>query len=630
MAELVGVIASAVTFGTVVAQLTKSITSLKDFCEQIRDLPSDMLACARYRGDIETELVQKPITSVLNDSKHVQQSLEFCREAAVGLETTYKDLVQDVQSGARIPQYYAMMKLVMRRSRIEKYKSRLQDVLRLLLLSQQCYTRALLLTRPELIAQEIVRQQKESSNEVFENEMPEPGGHRRHPMVYPTNRHYSTAGVGVSRNSHSFRNKALVWRASLPPWVTTKALEISGLKFPDGWQWIFRTYNSIPLGSEAVFLAGSGDIQGLQRLFASKQASPFDRIDGNGYTLLHYAGGINRHAVLEFLLNEGADMSIAGNFSHPVTTISYLVWSGSVGGEQGHTLLPSLRILLRRSEELYETPEETISGFLSEFHGTAEEFLFCQQRCCPNFYRMPQWTRVAVAARAASGVWDAYHMPEMIRTVLGESALGAERIQQVWASENYPATVTLVHSVAHKLGRSQAGMQLCHSPARKPFQGAKELEASWTERDEFKKQKKLCESWNCLFREFLLSGIDLRQIVDGKTPLIAFLQGYFHHDKRPKYESSACVTALRSWLTGLKAAGIGRKEVKLWKSGTVQREIFCVGGNEEWKRLINLVYGAYPSDWNIWFSECSDSYAGEFWDLIEREVEAMPGGWPVD
>jgi hypothetical protein len=326
-------------------------------------------------------------------------------------------------------------------------------------------------------------------------------------------------------------------------------------------------------------------------------------------------------------------MSIAGNFIKPVTPLSYLVWSGSVGGEQGHTLLPSLRILLRRSEELYETPEETISGFLSEFHGTAEEFLFCQQRCSPNFYRMPQWTRVAVAARAASGVWDAYHMPEMIRTVLGESALGAELLQQEWASENDPATVTLVHSVAQKLGRSQAGMQLCR-PTRKPSQGAKQFEASWTERQEFKRHK-LCESWNRLFREFLLAGIDLHQIVDGKTPLIAFLQGYFYHDKRPKNESSACVMAVRAWLTELKAAGVnlnrfGRKEVKLWKSGDVQRDIWCLGGNGEWKRLINIVYGAYPSDWNVWFSEYFDSYAGEFWDLIEQEVEAMPGGWPVE
>jgi hypothetical protein len=151
MAELVGVIASAVTFGTVMAQLTTSISSLKGFCEQIHNLPGDINWLVRdiellglILSDIEADFVQKSITPGLNDSKNVRQSLEFCREAAVSLETTYKDLVSDLQSGSRIPQSYAIMKLAMRRSKIEKYKSRLQDVIRLLLLSQQCYTRSVL------------------------------------------------------------------------------------------------------------------------------------------------------------------------------------------------------------------------------------------------------------------------------------------------------------------------------------------------------------------------------------------------------------------------------------------------------------------------------------------------------
>ncbi|KAL4895861.1 hypothetical protein BDV59DRAFT_173285 [Aspergillus ambiguus] len=457
-----------------------------------------------------------------------------------------------------------------------------------------------------------------------------------HPMFYPTKRHYAAAEIARSRDAHSFRDKAFVWRASLPPWMTTKVLELSGLRFPDGWKWVFRTYNSIPLESEAVYFASYGDIQGLQRLFASKQASPFDRIDINGILIsFKYAHGPKRHAVLEYLLNEGADMSIGGNFSHPVTPLQYLVWSGSLGGGEGFPLLPSLRTLLCRSEQtLYETSDETISGFLSEFHGTAEEFLFCQQRCCPSFYQMPKWIRVAVAARAASGVWDAYHMPEMIRTVLGEGDLDAKMLRQEWSSEDYSERVTLVHCVAQKIGGSQAIMQHCASSARKPFHGGKQFEASWIKCDEFNKLEELCESWNYLFREFLLAEIDLHQIVDQKTTLIAFLRGYFYHENRRRNGQSACVTALRCWLTELKAAGVnlsrfGRKEVNLWKSGNVQRDVFDVDGRR-WTRLINIVYGANPSDWNIWFSGCSDSYAGEFWDLFEQESEVMPGGWPVE
>jgi hypothetical protein len=334
-------------------------------------------------------------------------------------------------------------------------------------------------------------------------------------------------------------------------------------------------------------------------------------------------------------------MSIAGNFSQPVTPLHYLVWSGSLGGKKGHPLLPSLRVLFRRlGETLYETPEETINGFMARFHGTAEEFLFCQQRYCPEFYQMPQWARVAVAARAASGVWDAYHMPEMIRTVLGEGALGAEMLQQEWPSENYAQKVTrttLVHCVAQKIGGSQAGIQRCHNPVRKRFHGGKRFEASWIEHDDCNEQGELYTSWNCLFREFLLAKIDVHQIVDRRTPLIAFLQGYFYHEwGRTKNERSACVTGLGSWLTELEAAGIdldgfGQKEVNIWKSENIRRDFRSVSEKGvRWKRLINIVYGANPSDWNIWFSESSDSHAGEFWDLLEKETEVMPGSWPVE
>lgn len=353
--------------------------------------------------------------------------------------------------------------------------------------------------------------------------------------------------------------------------------------------------------------------------------------------ILKYADGPNRHDVLQFLLNEGADMSIAGHFNQPVTPLYHMVWSGSLGGKEGHPLLPSLRVLLPRSEEvMYETPDEIISGFMSAFHGTTEEFLFCQQRCYPSFYQMPQWTRVAVAARAASGFWDAYHMPETIRTVLGEGALEAKALQQEWASENYSERITLVHCVARKIGGSQAGLQRCDRHAQRLVHREKRFEGSWIRCDEFNKHETLYKSWNGLFREFLLAVIDLHQIVDHKTPLISFLHGYLYRENRPKNESSACVMALRSWLAELKAAGVnldifGRKEMNLWKSGNVQREVSSCGKyGRHWKRLINFVYGALPSDWYIWFSESSDTYAGDFWNLLEQKTEVMPGGWPAE
>jgi len=47
-------------------------------------------------------------------------------------------------------------------------------------------------------------------------------------------------------------------------------------------------------------------------------------------------------------------------------------------------------------------------GVLSGFRGSSEEFKFLQQHYCPSYYEMPQETRIAVASKAAFGVWDAY------------------------------------------------------------------------------------------------------------------------------------------------------------------------------------------------------------------------------
>jgi hypothetical protein len=85
---------------------------------------------------------------------------------------------------------------------------------------------------------------------------------------------------------HADASKYL-WRLSLPPWLSTKALEVYSERLCHGWKWVFRTYNVIPSTSKVVSLTVAGKVEDLQNLFAMKQASPFDRTDRFGYTLLH-------------------------------------------------------------------------------------------------------------------------------------------------------------------------------------------------------------------------------------------------------------------------------------------------------------------------------------------------------
>lgn len=88
----------------------------------------------------------------------------------------------------------------------------------------------------------------------------------------------------VSRHAHASKS---LWRLSLPPWLSTKAVEVYSERVSHGWQWVFRTYNVIPSTSKVVSLTVAGKVEDLQKLFTMKQASPFDRTDRFGYTLLH-------------------------------------------------------------------------------------------------------------------------------------------------------------------------------------------------------------------------------------------------------------------------------------------------------------------------------------------------------
>ena len=140
--------------------------------------------------------------------------------------------------------------------------------------------------------------------------------------------------------------------------------------------------------------------------------------------------------LLRFLLDQGVEPSIASGHPNIETPLDMLVFWGTLGFGKGLPLLPCLRLLLRNTDEVpYDaTPEETVNGDLSRFHGSSEEFSFLQQHVCPSYYGMSQSTRIAVASKAASDVLDADHIPELVQK-LGPNPLTAEDLQLQAASQ---------------------------------------------------------------------------------------------------------------------------------------------------------------------------------------------------
>ncbi|KAJ5623189.1 hypothetical protein N7490_011794 [Penicillium lividum] len=101
MAEVIGIVSGAITFATVVAQISKSIIQIKDCWGQINDTPEEMRELIAeieiydliLRG-IKQNLSSGPLANTKEMSEHSFQSLEVCKKAAESLQIIAKDLLK--------------------------------------------------------------------------------------------------------------------------------------------------------------------------------------------------------------------------------------------------------------------------------------------------------------------------------------------------------------------------------------------------------------------------------------------------------------------------------------------------------------------------------------------------------
>lgn len=120
------------------------------------------------------------------------------------------------------------------------------------------------------------------------------------------------------------------------------------------------------------------------------------------------------------------------------------------------------------------------------------------------------------------------------------------------------------------------------------------------------------------------------------TPLVRIICHY-----TALHIPASCMKAVRTWLGMLKEAGIdlyqyGQKENQLlhehhrqvkrsfiwdhrWKySGACPHEMWY---------LLGFKIGPNAEDWDIWWAEPTDQFAGAFWALVEEPPLHIPGQW---
>ena len=70
--------------------------------------------------------------------------------------------------------------------------------------------------------------------------------------------------------------KKVIARYRTPPWMANQVWRLQAVKAFAGWKFCIQTYTVVDFDAPAFECAHSNDVKGLQELFSSKRASPFD------------------------------------------------------------------------------------------------------------------------------------------------------------------------------------------------------------------------------------------------------------------------------------------------------------------------------------------------------------------
>lgn len=177
---------------------------------------------------------------------------------------------------------------------------------------------------------------------------------------------------------------------------------------------------------------------------------------------------------------------------------------------------------------------------------------------------------------------------------------------------------------------------------------------------EFEKFRTMILGWKSIIQDLLDAGADLHAAcsrdcphffrfaeMDGRTtPLMSMLAGLFSTAHRWYRPRSYAGEAMNFWISILYDCGVDLEEYGLRESLTWVNLEEPAYAEEEYtgvytretrdydsdyyfgkRRLLGFRSGPSSEDWGVWENEPTDEFAGEFWLMVDRRVEAMPGSW---
>ncbi|RFU26959.1 hypothetical protein B7463_g9381, partial [Scytalidium lignicola] len=435
--------------------------------------------------------------------------------------------------------------------------------------------------------------------------------------VYSTtiDRTRSTSDRLIIRNRKELKRFRL-W-ASAPSWFMRRMWEIQATQTYSGWTLNLRSHNVIPSRSPIFEYSRSGNLLGLEELLRNRSASLFD-CDEWGRTALHVAAGTGQLEICRFLLENGTEHNARDYFGR--TPLAYLnVFATDWIYMSDTTHMQDLyRMLFPEFEPVFQDINTT-SPYTSGFSGPPEALNIMQQQLYPSYKDWSLQDRFKWSMNLDTW-WVAGTTAAILKTAMGGGAIEPSAYH-LYNQHNETLLFIIVRCLAVE-----------HS--------AKRVDN--------------VAGWGALLADAVRAEADLCKISTrfttsvghpGDTPLFEFIFYYTRNYTEIKRHGYDFTLPVRLWATELKYCGVdlvsyGRRELSLLKGGFSENIFYVYVGLDRGSRgvqegrgdylpwrIINFKFGPSPSDWKVWTTNPVDEFAGEFWNLIERPEERMPGSW---
>ncbi|KAL4914343.1 hypothetical protein BDW62DRAFT_204734 [Aspergillus aurantiobrunneus] len=596
MAEVFGAVTGAISIVTALEQVIQSIERLRALRSFIKTLPHELQSLIE-----EIEIVHgvlKTLTPEMFEFLNVPSTERRLGTFQDDLERLI-DEIQRYKSISAGRRKMGAVKLALKKEEIRAQRRNLDGIKGTLLLLQQAYFSASIRDFGSMLRTHRTGTSMTGRSSYSGGSKDEDG-------------QISKAHTAYKRPAKPQQSTAWEYRFRTPLVIIDKMWTLQARRLFSGCTFSIRVNNVIPNDAPVFKYCQEGNVKQVQKLFAERAASPYD-CDSRGNSLLNYAAVYLQLELCRLLVQNGADQDHKNSAGlDPLTQINRAAGIWLTSPEKVPLLVDLYRLFIDNFQE-YNEPhpshgnetEDSEPRWISTFRGPPEALTLIHQKNCPGYSSLPLATRF----KRTMALGISHKGPSVFCAAMGGTIPPAAFHLETESGETLQQKVWKCAARNLSMGR------------RRP-------------RSEYTRE------WRALLADAIRAGADPNKVSwkDGgrRTALGAFMESFTWNERALRRERYDFNPIVRLWVSELRLAGVdlgvfGARERRLYATADIDLEFFVVVGGPRGERLpfriLDLVYGPEPEDWRIWVTNPVDEMVGEFWKMMERKEEVMPGTW---